>query len=102
MNKQSQCINALRFPLAVAVVAIHATVISVQAEGMEVFNTIFHLVSDGVAKIAVPLFFAISAWLFFVKGWTWQGYAVSLVRQPWGQRKALPLLSCLSPFFVGS
>ncbi len=81
MNKQSQCINALRFPLAVAVVAIHATVISVQAEGMEVFNTIFHLVSDGVAKIAVPLFFAISAWLFFVKGWTWQGYAEKLRRR---------------------
>lgn len=81
MKLQSQCITSIRFPLSVAVVFIHATVIEVMAADTHVFPYIFHLISDGVVKVAVPLFFAMSAWLFFISGWTWHGYASKLRRR---------------------
>lgn len=71
----SRTIDALRFPCAVLIVLIH--VFRVRPEigrfPYPFSDTVQILLSEGVARIAVPVFFIISGYLFFSKldRWDW-------------------------------
>ena len=88
-DRTSSRIEILRFPLIVGVVFIHnyATAVN-QLEGPTgIMNDpawvqfIRLFVSEGLATIAVPLFFVISGYLFFVGGWGWGKYTDKLHRR---------------------
>jgi surface polysaccharide O-acyltransferase-like enzyme len=74
----SERLNILRFPLIVGVVFIHAYGSSLGFSGVEVgvaqvtpfVRFVEDLISQGIARIAVPLFFLMSGYLFFV-GFEW-------------------------------
>lgn len=75
---QSQVIDWLRFPLAVAVVFIHsfgpapldlASMHAAPLESMSLFNWLRICLSHVLTHIAVPTFFVISGFLFF-RNWT--------------------------------
>ena len=74
----SRTIDALRFPSAVFVVLIH--LFKPRAEGgsfpYPFFETVEIGLSQGIARIAVPIFFLISGYLFFTKlgTWSWTVY----------------------------
>ncbi len=69
----SQTISFLRFPLIVGVVLIHSKFLDVVINGVKqvetadypVFSAVSYLVSDTFARVAVPLFFFFSGFLFF-------------------------------------
>lgn len=69
----SERLDVIKFPLIVGVVFIHAydtqVLMAGQAVGVanssEISDFIRNLISQGVARIAVPLFFLISGFLFF-------------------------------------
>lgn len=71
----SKTITFLRFPLIVAVVFIHTCLENVViggnllvAEGQfPVYNILHHIVTDELARTAVPLFFFLSGFLFFYR-----------------------------------
>lgn len=70
---QSQTIATLRFPLIVGVVLIHAHMTDIIIGGKNVFSQldfpiysfVATLLSEVLARIAVPLFFILSGFLFF-------------------------------------
>lgn len=63
---QSKVIAFLWFPLIVAVVFIHSEVTSVAEVGdIPIYTYTRFLISNVIARIAVPLFFFISGYLFF-------------------------------------
>ncbi|EGK02946.1 hypothetical protein HMPREF9455_01196 [Dysgonomonas gadei ATCC BAA-286] len=72
---QSKTISFLRFPLIVAVVFIHAYSASTTAQGggsapemvYPVYDSIRYLISQVIARIAVPLFFLHPVFYFFIK-----------------------------------
>lgn len=70
---QSQAIDWLRFPMAVAVVVLHYSKTVIQnADGALQFLCI--LFQEGLCRLAVPCFFFISGYLFFSKledKWSW-------------------------------
>lgn len=76
---QSQVISFLRFPLIVAVVFIHSNPGDVVFNGqsavvnynLSVYEGIRYFVSEIVARVAVPVFFFISGFLFFRKMDNW-------------------------------
>ena len=71
----SKVIKFLRFPLIVGVVLIHSTLSNMMIHGQPVligddwyfFKTLTKLLSGILAHVAVPLFFFISGYLFFIK-----------------------------------
>lgn len=71
----SKTIMFLRFPLIVAVVFIHTNLTNVMINGtlladegqFPVHDVFRHVVTDELARIAVPLFFFISGFLFFYR-----------------------------------
>ena len=81
---QSKTIDYIRFPLAVLVVFIHSsqTEVSMQSidysslTGGDVYNILTIIFSKTIALIAVPLFFTISGFLFFlsIKQWSKHEY----------------------------
>lgn len=82
---QSKVIDLLRFPLIVAVVFIHGV-------GKDIFNNfnfipsndfilLTNLTTNGICRIAVPLFFLISGYLFFAKKWNMRIYKEKLKRR---------------------
>ena len=84
----SERLNLLRFPLIVGVVFIHAygTDVSFSNESIGVAqcswfsNFIRELVSQGFARIAVPLFFLMSGYLFFLEfQWSQDEYKKKLL-----------------------
>ena len=63
----SRTINALRFPCAVLVVLIHLfKPVPEETFPYGFFRTLEIAFSDGLARIAVPIFFFISGFLFFL------------------------------------
>lgn len=67
----SNTITYLRLPLMVLVVFIHTNLLRgdsslVAGSSYPVYNILRHIVSDEIARIAVPLFFFISGFLFFL------------------------------------
>ncbi|MGA2887988.1 MAG: acyltransferase [Terracidiphilus sp.] len=85
----SSRIETLRFPLIVGVVFIHnfhTTVAVVNGSfGVTSCGTwvdfIRFFISQGIARMAVPLFFLISGYLFFLGGWSWEKYSSKLKRR---------------------
>lgn len=71
---QSKSIDFLRFPLIVGVVFIHNYASTIIVQGVEIgndtFMPVYHMASElfsqVIARIAVPLFFFISGFLFFL------------------------------------
>lgn len=69
----SQRLNLLRFPLIVGVVFIHAYSTSIAlstgtigiSQSNFITNFVMNVVSQGIARVAVPLFFLMSGYLFF-------------------------------------
>lgn len=67
-------LDVLRFPLIVGVVFIHAYGANIKLADQQmgstqpaaIYDMVTQMVSQGVARIAVPLFFLISAYLFFL------------------------------------
>lgn len=73
MNKEiSQTITALRFPICAMVVFIHSTVGNVNLNGESInakggyYNIVHDLFSYGFCASAVPLFFFIAGYLYFL------------------------------------
>ena len=85
---QSSTIDLLRFPLAIMVIFIHMNpkVINfLEADfnlisGHGIYNLIGIVCSHTLTSIAVPTFFLISGFLFFVNfpKWSWEGYRSKL------------------------
>lgn len=81
-SNSSLRLNLLRFPLIVGVVFIHAygTTVGLSSgvvgAGQNSFGTDFvqNLISQGIARTAVPLFFLMSGYLFFV-GVVWSEHS---------------------------
>ena len=92
---QSKVISFLRFPLIVGVVLIHAQITTINGiEGnfkaphpfdgtFPLYESTFYLCAQILARIAVPLFFMFSGFLFFYKtnGFTAQTYAEKLKKR---------------------
>ncbi|MGL4853607.1 MAG: acyltransferase family protein [Phocaeicola sp.] len=72
---QSEIITFLRFPLIVGVVLIHSQITGITINGenvltstsFQIFSTLQYLISNILSRVAVPLFFSISGFLFFYK-----------------------------------
>lgn len=70
---QSKTIDFLRFPLIVGVILIHTSPASLVVNGTyqdaisvyPVYSTLYTLCSQILARLAVPIFFIISGFLFF-------------------------------------
>jgi len=83
-SNQSTTIDLLRFPLAIAVIFIHmcpATTVLLEADfpllsGRGIYNVTGIIMSHVFTHIAVPTFFLISGFLFFLnfRKLTWDGY----------------------------
>lgn len=90
-QERSQVISSLRFPMALGVVFLHAGLVSddisqkVEAGEWIILKVCTNALST-LFNLAVPLFFIISAYLFFKKfrnGWSWNGYKGQLRRRAW-------------------
>lgn len=85
----SSRIETLRFPLIVGVVFIHNYVSKITlaqgsigiAHSSAWADFVRFFVSQGIARVAVPLFFLISGYLFFLGEWSWSRYADKLRRR---------------------
>ncbi|MGI6219266.1 MAG: acyltransferase family protein [Bacteroidaceae bacterium] len=64
---QSKTISLLRFPLIVAVVFIHCTLEGALPAPTPLYQTLVHIIKETFCRIAVPLFFFMSGFLFFYK-----------------------------------
>ena len=63
--RQSQLIDWLRFPLAAAVVLLHAGEHPIGPDDVSFYDTLRIALSHGICRIAVPVFFFFSGFLFF-------------------------------------
>lgn len=93
MNRDTEVIQVLRFPLAILVVFIHSYIavegfhISqvhyFELTGRDVYSLICISFSHVLAQVAVPLFFFISGYLFFLKyqQWSWLKWREKLKRR---------------------
>ena len=89
---QSKTIDALRFPMAVAVVMLHSCkTLIVDATGPVKALCIFF--QEGVCRLAVPCFFFISGYLFFngLHGWSWT---------EWGRKLKNRVRTLLVPYLL--
>ena len=66
-NLNSQVISFLRFPLCVAVVLIHISINTKDCVQPILYDTVHYLFAQILARVAVPLFFMFSGFLFFFK-----------------------------------
>ena len=87
---QSKTIDFLRFPLIIGVVLIHSQFTELVINGVDMMNghnfpiyqIVAKLFSDIFSRIAVPLFFFFSGYLFFYhKEFTWHEYGLSLKKR---------------------
>lgn len=86
-NESSIRLRLLNFPLIIGVVYIHAysaTIehagVSLGPEHLDYFTDFVRtLISQGLARIAVPLFFLMSGYFFFLGfTWSWRGFGQKL------------------------
>jgi surface polysaccharide O-acyltransferase-like enzyme len=88
-DQTSSRIEILRFPLIIGVVFIHNfdTTVSMVGGAIGVaHNSVWVefvrlFVSRGVARVAVPLLFLVSGYLFFFGEWSWERYGSKLKRR---------------------
>lgn len=90
----SKTITFLRFPLIVAVVFLHTRFESVVANITEgqfpIYDLFRHIITNEFTRIAVPLFFFISGFLFF--------YKTDFTLHTYGQKLKRRVLSLLIPY----
>lgn len=75
-KRQSEVINAMRFPLIVLVLYMHIvplTPFPVEAgfSGMHIYNFLAEFIAHNVGRLAVPCFFLFSGYFYFLKMDTW-------------------------------
>jgi surface polysaccharide O-acyltransferase-like enzyme len=89
-DKVSKRMEVLRFPLIVLIVFNHNYANSIRSPQGVVTSTDFggvcvdfvkFLISLGIARVAVPLFFLMSGYLFFLGEWSWAKYSGKLKRR---------------------
>jgi surface polysaccharide O-acyltransferase-like enzyme len=88
-DSTSSRIEILRFPLIVGVVFIHNyfTTVSLAngsfgvAQNSAWVDFVRFFISQGIARVAVPLFFLISGYLFFLGGWSQDKYIGKLEKR---------------------
>jgi len=88
-DQTSSRIEVLRFPLIVTIVFMHnypTTIPFTQgtigvAHNSALVEFARYFISGGLAPVAVPLFFLISGYLFFLGGWSWERYLDKLRRR---------------------
>ena len=92
----SRTITALRFPCAIAVVLIHVFNFAPDVRPSSLFAVIEVALSHGLCRIAVPVFFFISGYLFFsrLKDWDWSFYFGKLRKR--GKTLLVPYLLWVS------
>lgn len=83
---QPKVIDFLRFPLIVGVVFIHSSLndlgVTNNVESYPIYTNISHLFTDILSRIAVPLFFIISGFLFFNgSSFTIESYAYKIKKR---------------------
>jgi len=89
---QSETISYLRFPLIVAVILIHSSISSGTINwlmgtygefGHSTYDSVSFLISDVIARMAVPVFFLSSGFLFFynTKEWNCETYGYKVKRR---------------------
>jgi surface polysaccharide O-acyltransferase-like enzyme len=89
---QSKSIDALRFPMAVAVVMLHYSMFILDnAQGTLHWLCIFF--QEGICRLAVPCFFFISGFLFFrgLQQWSWD---------EWKRKLRVRVRSLLIPYLL--
>lgn len=64
---QSKVISFLRFPLCAAVVLIHVNINTKDCLAYPIYDSVHYLCAQIIARVAVPLFFMFSGFLFFYK-----------------------------------
>lgn len=107
MNKDSEVIRILRFPLALLVVLLHAepTIVgwnpqemSSENIGANIAGSVMYSLSHILAQIAVPAFFLISGYLFFKKleKWDKSVWKRKLVSRYWSI--VVPYVICIAVF----
>ena len=64
---QSKVISFLRFPLCAAVVLIHININTENCSTHPLYDSVHYLFAQILARVAVPLFFMFSGFLFFYK-----------------------------------
>jgi surface polysaccharide O-acyltransferase-like enzyme len=88
-DNTSSRIEILRFPLIIGVVYIHSYDAIVYADRGSIgvahssflVELIRFFISQGIARVAVPLFFMTAGYLFFLGGWSWRKYIQKLKRR---------------------
>lgn len=90
---QSKTIDALRFPMAVAVVVLHhGTKLILDATGP--LKALCILIQEGICRLAVPCFFFISGYLFYTclqfNKWNWNVWTDKIKRR--GKTLLLPYI----------
>jgi surface polysaccharide O-acyltransferase-like enzyme len=88
---QSATIDLLRFPLIFMVIFIHLSYTAVHLPDADsplfseqgILNLLYLLLSDGICRLAVPTFFIISGFLFFINvtDFTWEQYKYKIKRR---------------------
>lgn len=88
---QSATIDLLRFPLIFMVIFIHLSYTAVHLPDADfplfseqgILNLLYLLSSDGICRLAVPTFFIISGFLFFINvtDFTWEQYKYKIKRR---------------------
>ncbi|APW37491.1 hypothetical protein RD110_10060 [Rhodoferax koreense] len=87
-HENSARLALLRFPLIVGVVFVHAYGGSMNLSNSEIspiknspiVGFVQDFISNGLARTAVPLFFVISGYLFFLKeGWSFEHYQNNVI-----------------------
>lgn len=76
LQKQSEMIDMLRFPLIILVVFVHMApseqqMLSWNLDGHSLFMSISEIVSHHIGQLAVPFFFVFSGYFFFLKSKSW-------------------------------
>ena len=83
----SRTIDALRFPCAILVILVHTFRPRAESPGFPFapLETIEVALSQGISRIAVPVFFFISGYLFFSKldKWDWGVYLDKIRKRSW-------------------
>lgn len=79
---QSKTIDALRFPMAVAVVILHYSLFIIRDTSGPLYFLCLSF-QEGLCRLAVPCFFFISGFLFFhgLQSWSWEGWGCKLKRR---------------------
>lgn len=109
-NLSSKLIDFIRFPLAVLVVFLHATLpledydyFSIgwsTINGSDIYTIAYLSIGYIITRIAVPSFFLVSGYLFFTKlsKWDWHTYSTKIKRRC--KSLVLPYFVWISVFIV--